>query len=198
MRYKDENLVDEYLLSALEEINGNNLLQSVLTRLLVIDELHTHTANVAKLGVQLAMDLGLSDCMVRKICLAGVLHDTGKAMVPRDILFKPGKLTDIEFSAIKRHPRDGYMMCRSAGVDEEILEMVLRHHEKLDGTGYPDGVTDLPVQCTILTVADIVSALGEPRRYQRERPMEEAFEFIGGFNGLDQALVERLKELVKI
>lgn len=90
MRYKDENLVDEYLLSALEEINGNNLLQSVLNRLLVIDELHTHTANVAKLGVQLAMDLGLPDNMVRKICLAGVLHDTMHDPDCRRYLFGPG------------------------------------------------------------------------------------------------------------
>lgn len=197
MRYKDENLVDEYLLAALEEINKNAELQSVLNRLLVIDELHTHTANVAKLGVQLAMDLELPDSMVRKICMAGVLHDTGKIMTPRDILFKPGKLTDIEFAVIRRHSKDGYCLCKNAGVDAEVLEMVLRHHEKLDGKGYPDGVTDLPVQCLVLTVADIFSALVEPRLYHRERSMDEAFEFIGTFGGLDQSLVGRLKELVR-
>lgn len=198
MRYKDENLVDEYLLAALEEINRNQDLQSVVNRLFVIDELYTHTANVAKLGVQLAMDMGLPDEMVRKICMAGVLHDTGKILTPKDILFKPGKLTDIEFAVIKRHSFDGYNLCKGAGVDEVVLEMVLRHHEKLDGTGYP-GVSGnkLPVQCTILTVADIFSALVEPRLYHRERTVDDAFAFISTFEGLDQMLVSRLKDLVK-
>lgn len=198
MRYKDENLVDEYLLSALESINGNHTLQSVVNKLFVIDELYTHTANVAKLGVQLAMDIGMEDAMVRKICLAGVLHDTGKIMTPRDILFKPGKLTDIEFSVIKRHSKDGYNLCKGAGVDDDILEMILRHHEKLDGSGYPGHDGDIPPQVTILTVADIFSALVEPRLYHRERSIEDAFSFISTFEGLDQALVGRLKELVKM
>lgn len=198
MRYKDENLVDEYLLSALESINGNHALQSVVNKLFVIDELYTHTANVAKLGVQLAMDAGMDDAMVRKICLAGVLHDTGKIMTPKDILFKPGKLTDIEFAVIKRHSKDGYNLCRGTGVDDDVLEMILRHHEKLDGSGYPDHKSDIPPQCAILTVADIFSALVEPRLYHRERSIEDAFNFISTFDGLDQALVVRLKELVKM
>lgn len=198
MRYKDENLVDEYLLSALESINGNHALQSVVNKLFVIDELYTHTANVAKLGVQLAMDIGLEDGMVRKICLAGVLHDTGKIMTPRDILFKPGKLTDIEFSVIKRHSQDGYNLCRGTGVDDDVLEMILRHHEKLDGSGYPGHNSEIPPQVAILTVADIFSALVEPRLYHRERSIEDAFSFISTFDGLDQALVGRLKELVKM
>lgn len=198
MRYKDENLVDEYLLSALESINGNHALQSVVNKLFVIDELYTHTANVAKLGVQLAMDAGMDDTMVRKICLAGVLHDTGKIMTPKDILFKPGKLTDIEFAVIKRHSKDGYNLCRGTGVDDDVLEMILRHHEKLDGSGYPDHKSDIPPQCAILTVADIFSALVEPRLYHRERSIEDAFSFISTFDGLDQALVGRLKELVKM
>lgn len=198
MRYKDENLVDEYLLSALESINGNHTLQSVVNKLFVIDELYTHTANVAKLGVQLAMDIGMDDAMVRKICLAGVLHDTGKIMTPKDILFKPGKLTDIEFAVIKRHSQDGYNLCRGTGVDDEVLEMILRHHEKLDGSGYPGHANDIPPQVAILTVADIFSALVEPRLYHRERSIEDAFSFISTFEGLDQALVGRLKELVKM
>lgn len=198
MRYKDENLVDEYLLSALESINGNHALQSVVNKLFIIDELYTHTANVAKLGVQLAMDIGMDDAMVRKICLAGVLHDTGKILTPKDILFKPGKLTDIEFAVIKRHSEDGYNLCRGAGVDDEVLEMILRHHEKLDGSGYPGHGGDMPPQCAILTVADIFSALVEPRLYHRERSIEDAFTFISTFEGLDQALVGRLKELVKM
>lgn len=198
MRYKDENLVDEYLLSALESINGNHALQSVVNKLFVIDELYTHTANVAKLGVQLAMDIGMEDAMVRKICLAGVLHDTGKIMTPKDILFKPGKLTDIEFAVIKRHSQDGYNLCRGTGVDDDVLEMILRHHEKLDGSGYPGHVDTIPPQVAILTVADIFSALVEPRLYHRERSIEDAFNFISTFDGLDQALVGRLKELVKM
>lgn len=198
MRYKDENLVDEYLLSALESINGNHALQSVVNKLFIIDELYTHTANVAKLGVQLAMDIGMGDAMVRKICLAGVLHDTGKILTPKDILFKPGKLTDIEFAVIKRHSEDGYNLCRGAGVDDDVLEMILRHHEKLDGSGYPGHGGTVPPQVAILTVADIFSALVEPRLYHRERSIEDAFSFISTFEGLIQALVGRLKELVKM
>ena len=196
MRYKDEELVNEYLLEALEDVERNPALRGIMNRVLVIDELYTHTANVAKLGVQLGLELGMDNATVKKICLAGLLHDTGKILVPSNILFKPGRLTDVEFDAIKRHSRDGYNLCRGAGVDGEVLDMILHHHEKAGGGGYPDGLRSVSPQCAVLTVADIFSALVEPRLYQRERSIEAAIAFIGTFKGLDDFILSVLREVV--
>lgn len=196
MRYKNEDLVDRYLLDALESIQGDKRMQSLVNRIFIIDELYTHSANVAKLGTQLALDVGLGDVMVRKICLAGILHDAGKTKTPKDILFKPGKLTDDELAVMKRHSYDGYEMCRDLGVDFDVLDMILHHHEKLDGGGYPENLKVMSVQCRILAVADIFSALVEPRLYHRERSVDDAISFISTFGGIDQALVGRLGSVV--
>lgn len=198
MRYRDENLVDEYLLSCLEEVQENRKLRSLVDRIFVIDELYTHSANVSKLGVQLAVDAGLGDVMVHKICLAGILHDAGKTKIPKEILFKPGRLTEGEMAVMRQHPQIGYDLCNPLGVDLDVLDMILHHHEKLDGGGYPENLRTMPIQCRILVVADIFSALVEPRFYHRERSVDDALDFISTFGGLDGDLVGRLSGIVSM
>ena len=198
MRYRDEDFVDKELLSCLEEVQDNQKLRSVVDRIFVIDELYTHSANVAKLGAQLAMDAGLGSVMIHKICLAGILHDAGKTEVPKEILFKPGKLTEGEMAIMKWHPQIGYDLCKPLGVDLDVLDMILHHHEKLDGGGYPENLRTMPIQCRILVVADIFSALVEPRFYHRERSVDDALQFISTFGGLDGDLVGRLSGIVSM
>ena len=198
MRYRDEDIVDRYLLETLDLIQEDRPLQQLVNRIFIIDELYTHSANVAKLGVQISLDVGLGEIMTRKICLAGILHDAGKTRTPKEILFKPGKLTPGEFAVIKRHSQDGYDLCKPLGVDLDVLDMILHHHEKLDGGGYPENLKTMPIQCRILVVADIFSALVEPRFYHRERTVDDAISFIGTFGGIDKDLTCRLSDIVSM
>jgi putative nucleotidyltransferase with HDIG domain len=107
--------------------------------------------------------------MATALVTAALVHDVGKATVPQQILDKPGKLSDSEFEAIKRHSRAGYDYLRThASLPEPVLDAVLHHHEALDGSGYPDGLSgDKIVPMTrILTVCDIFAAIVEKRSYK--------------------------------
>lgn len=206
MIYKDSDRIDEYMVDALEHIQDRPGLRALFNKVSLIDELYTHVAGVAKLGIQLSLDVGLGDADIKEVALAGLLHDAGKIYVPRSILFKPGRLTDEEFAVIKGHPLNGYMACREL-VSPAVLKMILNHHRKTDGSGYPvedackagfpDGTFDLDTKCRIITVADIFSALVEPRLYHREKSVCDALEFVATFSGVDQDLVSRLHRLVR-
>lgn len=197
MIYRDADRIDGYMVGALDHIQDNKGLRALFNRMSLIDELYTHVAGVANLGVQLALDVGLPEKDIREVALAGMLHDAGKIHTPREILFKPGKLTDDEFKAIKRHPLDSYNDCRPFVDSGDVLQMILNHHEKTDGSGYPNGTSDLSLKCRIVTVADIFSALVEPRLYHRERSVVDALEFIACFDDIDQDLVGRLHLLLE-
>jgi HD-GYP domain-containing protein (c-di-GMP phosphodiesterase class II) len=128
-----------------------------------------HTRRVATLAVQIGEQLGLGEGRLRQLALGGLLHDVGKLSVPNEILCKPGRLTDSEFLAIKRHPGAGRDLLRElGGFQPLVLELVESHHERLDGGGYPNGVLagDLALEVRILTVADVYDALTADRVYR--------------------------------
>ena len=115
--------------------------------------------------------------MALKLTTAALLHDIGKAAVPLHILDKPGKLTEEEFAVIRRHPAAGYdHLKEQKGIDPQVLDAVRHHHEALDGSGYPDGLTSdrIAPLTRILTVCDVFAALVEARPYKPARPPEEA------------------------
>lgn len=98
-----------------------------------------------------------------------MVHDIGKIRVPRELLDKPGKLSDAEFAVVKKHPGYGFdYLSKQARLPEEVLDMVLHHHEFLDGSGYPDGLSDRKIRdhVRILTICDIYGALMEQRSYK--------------------------------
>ena len=112
---------------------------------------------------------------------AALLHDIGKAVIPKSILDKPGKLTPEEFEAIKRHPVSGYEYLRKhGGVSPAIMDAVRHHHEALDGSGYPDGIKGAQISplTRILTVCDVFAALVETRPYKATRTPREAVEVL--------------------
>jgi HD-GYP domain-containing protein (c-di-GMP phosphodiesterase class II) len=125
------------------------------------------------------------------------LHDVGKAFVPRAILEKPGKLTEEETSEIRKHPQLGYDALAAQGdFPPEMLDVVLHHHELLDGTGYPDrlrgeGITDI---VRLTTIADIYAALVEKRAYRMPFTHAEAFAVMEQMGGkLDQHLLQAFR-----
>lgn len=127
-----------------------------------------HQVRVAGLAAAIAKHLELHDEQVHSIHLAGTLHDLGKIKVPSDILSRPGKIDDDEFTLIKRHAQSGYDILKDIKFPWPIAQMVLQHHERLDGSGYPQGLKgdEILFEARILSVADVVEAMASHRPYR--------------------------------
>ena len=135
-----------------------------------------HQIRVADLAVAIAKQMGLPDEQVHAIHLAGTVHDLGKIQIPAEILSKPGKITDIEFSFIKIHAQAGYEILKGIDFPWPIAQMVLQHHERLDGSGYPQGLKGdaILLEAHILSVADVVEAMSSHRPYRAGLGIETA------------------------
>ena len=127
-----------------------------------------HQKRVSNLAAAIAKEMELSDEMVEHIRIAGLLHDIGKISVPSEILSKPAALTDMEFGLMKGHPGAGFDMLKDTELPSPIAEMVLEHHERLDGSGYPRGLkgAEILLEARILAVADVVEAVSSRRPYR--------------------------------
>jgi hypothetical protein len=128
---------------------------------------HGHSRRVTRHSFRIARQLGLSDEEAARIRTAAAVHDVGKIETPRDVLNKPGRLTDEEFAVVKRHPVDGAKMVAAIG-DDELTSIVLHHHERLDGGGYPAGLVggQIPLGARVIAVADTFDALTSNRPYR--------------------------------
>jgi HD-GYP domain-containing protein (c-di-GMP phosphodiesterase class II) len=141
-----------------------------LARLKTADDYsYMHSVAVCALMVSLGRTLGLDDAACREAGLAGLLHDMGKALMPIEVLNKPGKLTDAEFAIMRTHPERGHDLLRAGqGAPEAVLEVCLHHHERIDGTGYPHRLADQ--QITLLArmgaVCDVYDAITSNRPYK--------------------------------
>ena len=141
-----------------------------LARLKTADDYtYLHSVAVCAMMVALAKQLGLDETQTRAAGLAGLLHDLGKAVMPMDVLNKPGKLTDAEFSIIKSHPVEGHkMLLGGVNVDPVAIEVCLYHHEKMDGSGYPDGLKgdQISLWARMGAVCDVYDAITSDRPYK--------------------------------
>jgi HD-GYP domain-containing protein (c-di-GMP phosphodiesterase class II) len=128
---------------------------------------HGHTRRVTRHSERVAREMDLSPAEVAKVRTAAATHDVGKVYTPREVLTKTGRLTDAEYAIVKQHPGDGAAMVAEIG-DPEITAMVRHHHERLDGTGYPDGLAadDIPLGARIIAVADTFDAITSDRPYR--------------------------------
>src|SRR5207302_11126632 len=126
-------------------------------------------------SARIAIRLGLDAEQVELTRLAGSLHDLGKLAIPEEILRKPGELTDSERLVLERHPQTGFRMLDSLGVDP-VADILLHHHERWDGAGYPDGQRGdaIPLGARIIFVADAYDAMTSDRVYRQKRSPEEA------------------------
>jgi HD-GYP domain-containing protein (c-di-GMP phosphodiesterase class II) len=127
-----------------------------------------HQKRVAQLAVAIAGDLGLPKDEIHGIHLAASIHDLGKIRVPAEILSKPGKLTDIEYLLIKAHAQAGYDILKGIEFPWPLANIVLQHHERLDGSGYPQGLKGekILLGARIIAVADVVEAMASHRPYR--------------------------------
>ncbi len=127
-----------------------------------------HQQRVGKLATAIARELGLPDEQINGIHLAAIIHDLGKIQVPAEILSKPGKITDIEYQLIKQHPQAGYDILKDVKFPWPIADIVLQHHERLDGSGYPQGLKGdaILLEARIIAVADVVEAMSSHRPYR--------------------------------
>ena len=128
-----------------------------------------HSVAVCALMIALARQLGLDEKQVREAGMAGLLHDLGKAMIPLEILNKPGKLTDAEFDLVKTHPAEGYkLLLEGNAVSEITKDVCLHHHEKIDGNGYPKGLKGETISlfAKMGAVCDVYDAVTSNRPYK--------------------------------
>jgi putative nucleotidyltransferase with HDIG domain len=138
-----------------------------------------HQRRVSDLARAVAGEMGLSSHQIDGIRMAGLIHDLGKICVPAEILSKPGALTKIEQVLIKDHPQVGYDILKGIEFPWPVAQIVLQHHERLDGSGYPAGLSgdDIIIEAKTLAVADVVEAMASHRPYRptlgREMALEE-------------------------
>ena len=160
-------------------------------------ETYRHCLFVTGFAVAFAQHLGMRDDDQRRLTRAALLHDVGKAFVARAILDKPGKLTDEEMREMRTHPRRGYeALAAQGGFPPEMLDVVLHHHELLDGSGYPnrlrgDQISDI---VRVTTIVDIYAALVEKRAYRLPFTHARAFSIMEGMGAkLDQQLLQAFR-----
>lgn len=155
----------------------NSAIVSLLTTLQVKShETEEHCQRLRDLSIRIGRKIGLGERDIKSLEILSILHDVGKIIVPERILDKPGKLTDEEWEVMKQHPDHGYEICRSTPELSGVAKLVLSHHERYDGKGYPQGLSgdDIPLLSRIIALADSYDAMTNNRVYRNALSWEEA------------------------
>lgn len=136
----------------------------------------SHQKRVAELAEAIAVKMGLSPEEVECVKMAAIIHDLGKIAIPAEILSKPGRISEVEFRLIQKHPQVAYDILRTIDFPWPVADAVLQHHERLNGTGYPNGLKDgqIMTAARILAVADVVEAMVSHRPYRSALTLGEA------------------------
>lgn len=163
-----------------EVLNGKAVVGSLSEICLTDVYTYTHSVDVAILAIAIGAGMNFHRKKLVYLGVGSILHDLGKTRIPAEILNKPGKLTPYEFNVIKKHPVYGYRMLKSRDVSHVSTDIVLNHHERFDGTGYPRGlkgkeIGDLSYVCA---ASDVYSAMTVERVYRSALPPHEAYEMI--------------------
>lgn len=182
-----------------------NLLDSIAALAATVEMRDPYTAGhqqrVAHLAVAIAQEMKLPEAQIESIHLASIIHDVGKINIPVEILSKPGRLNEIEFSLIKYHPQSGYEILKNIQFPWPIAQIVLQHHERLDGGGYPQGLKGeaILLEARIIAVADTVEAMASHRPYRPGLGIDAALEEIARCRGtkLDAQAVDACIVLFK-
>ena len=160
-----------------------------------------HQSRSADLACAIATEMGLAQEKIEGIRMAGIIHDIGKLSIPAEILSKPTKLTEIEFSLIKEHSRSGYEMLKDVESPWPLAEIVYQHHERMNGSGYPRNLKgdEIIMESQILAVADVVEAMASHRPYRPTLGIEAALEEIEKNKGIlyDNAVADACLKLFR-
>jgi len=160
-----------------------------------------HQRRVSSLAAAIAEELHLPSEKIEGLRLAGIIHDIGKIAMPAELLSKPTRLTKTEFQLLKDHPRIGYDILKNIQFPWPVAHIILQHHERMDGTGYPDGLLGdaILMESRILAVADVVEALSSHRPYRPALGIEKALEEIrrGRGSRYDMRVVDACMKLFK-
>ncbi len=145
-----------------------------------------HQKRVSKLACQIAHKIGLAEARAEGLRIAALLHDIGKICVPTEILGRTGEITSSEFEIIKTHPQVAQDILKEINFPWPVGDIILSHHEKLNGSGYPAGLAgeQIPLEARILTVADVVEAMSSHRPYRPARRLSEALTELANNRGL--------------
>jgi HD-GYP domain-containing protein (c-di-GMP phosphodiesterase class II) len=135
-----------------------------------------HQQRTMIIAKDIAQIMGLNNEQISGISMAGAIHDLGKICIPASILNKPGKINSFEFSLIKTHPETGYSILKDIDFNAPVAEVVLQHHERLDGSGYPFGLVSdaILIESKVVGVADVIEAIASPRPYRSALGIETA------------------------
>ena len=160
-----------------------------------------HERRVSELATAIAAEMGMVGAELEALRLGGLIHDIGKIAVPAEILAKPGRLSEVEFNLIKQHPESGFEILGAIDFGRPVAEMVRQHHERLDGSGYPRGLSgkDILPEARILAVADVVEAMSSHRPYRAALGMAAALAEVREHAGLkyDAEVVASCARLVE-
>jgi putative nucleotidyltransferase with HDIG domain len=160
-----------------------------------------HQKRVSQLACTIAKEMGLTAQQIEGIRVAGLIHDIGKIAVPTEILSKPGKLSDGEFSLIKDHPMVAFDILKNIEFDWPIARIVVQHHERMDGSGYPYGIPgkDILLEARILAVADVVEAMSSHRPYRPALGVDKALAEVERGDGTlyDSDVVRAFKKVIR-
>lgn len=160
-----------------------------------------HQRRVSILSCAIAKEMNLSEEQIEGTKIAGLIHDLGKISIPSEILSKPGRITDDEFNLIKNHPQVGYDILKTVKFPWPIAQTVLQHHERMDGSGYPSGLSGekILIEARILGIADVVEAISSHRPYRPALGIDKALEEISQNRGIfyDPEVVDACLKLFK-
>ncbi len=186
------------------QLQNQQLISSVISEKNVLKTLESlksaqeytvkHSINVSILSAMLAKWLMLDDKIIREVALGGLLHDLGKARIPRIILDKPARLSDGEYEIIKKHPTFAYQMLKEFNLPKSVIQGVLFHHERYDGTGYISGAigSRIPLYARIIAIVDVFDAIASNRVYQARKSYFKAVQILKdeSFSSLDPYITE--------
>ncbi len=145
-----------------------------------------HQQKVSKLATSIAWEMKLSEDKIEGIRIASLVHDIGKISIPAEILSKPTKLNEIEYSLIKDHSQIGYDILKSIEFPWPVAQIIFQHHERMDGSGYPQGLkgNNILLESRIMGVADVVEAISSHRPYRPALGIDKALEEISQNRGI--------------
>jgi len=145
-----------------------------------------HGRRVTELACAIAERMGLSEDRIEGLRMAGLIHDIGKIGVPAEVLSKPGQLSELEWGMIKAHPQVGYDILKTIEFPWPVAQIVLQHHERIDGSGYPTGLSgdDILLEARILAVADVVQAMVSNRPHRPPHGLDKVLEEVSQNKGI--------------